>query len=205
MIYDPRCFPFLKSLALALVLLILSACQPKEIRIGPAKSEAPNTLPLTLGPISYFENHCARCHGSGGSFYGDDFARNLKHDSDLYHFVEEMAAGPGGAPLQDVNLEAQVAWHRSLVDKRPFLAWTGWSLFSLQGEITPESTVELHLGKTRIPAQVKGHTWTILLEPGTSNLDILNKGSLVAEKNSQQTLLRLSESAFSHNQPLPDK
>ena len=49
------------------------ACFAEE----PATAPSPATQPLTVGPISYFEDRCARCHGSYGSGYlpGPDYWR----------------------------------------------------------------------------------------------------------------------------------
>ena len=79
------------------------------------------TTPDGFAPLSYFAANCARCHGPNGSFYGDSFART-RDDASLRQIVHDMAFGPAQAPIDDPKLEVLTAYHRSLIDKKPFLS-----------------------------------------------------------------------------------
>ncbi|MBS1271680.1 MAG: hypothetical protein MAGBODY4_00812 [Candidatus Marinimicrobia bacterium] len=58
-------------------------------------AQGPNKIPtLDFQPIEYFNNQCARCHGPGGSFYGEDFARD-KSLQELLTVVEEIRQATG--------------------------------------------------------------------------------------------------------------
>lgn len=149
--------------AATILVLALSACD--RATPLPTPPAPPPTL-AGLRPLTYFEDNCSRCHGPYGSFYGDTFGKKLTPEQ-LHRVVDEMAAGPGNAPLQGAELEAQVAYHRSLIDGKPFLILTeikeenGQHI--LHGEATPDSQVELLINDVPTPAKLEGHRWSIPL------------------------------------------
>ncbi len=179
--------------------LALGACErsgtaptpaPASPRQAPAASVSPQAL--TVGPIAFFQASCARCHGAYGATYGEALAK--LSDADLTRFTEEMVVGPGQAELPPADLEAQVAWHRSLIDQRPFLAITNLSDSSTEGEVTPGSTVEVIAGGQRSAAQVSGHTWTA---PRPS------AGPITIEARLKGRTTTLDASAAAHSHPRP--
>lgn len=106
-----------------------------------------------FAPIAYFQQSCANCHGDYGTAYGAGFGAGLTDDA-LRQFVDEMAAGPGFAPLQEKQLDIQTAYHRSMIDGKPFvIAWREGE--GLRGEVTPGATVSVG----GVPATVEGHVW----------------------------------------------
>lgn len=145
---------------------------------GPADEEVPSPSPETLRPITYFNDKCANCHGNYGSFWGEGFAAELS-DAELHEIVEEMAAGPAQAPLDEAALAVQTAYHRSLVDGRPFIvAWREGETW--RGEVTPKAKVRAGSAE----ADVKGHAWTfdgdvdeltVLLGDATTTLSLDEK------------------------------
>ena len=88
---------------------------------------------LTVGPVSYFEAHCSRCHGPNGSFYDLQQLSKLS-DAKLRKFVVDMAMGAGNAPLRGSDIDAQVAYHRAMIRNKPFLAVTSISGGFVKGE-----------------------------------------------------------------------
>ena len=152
---------------------------------------------LADGPISYFNAKCARCHGPYGSFYGEDFGRKLT-DRQLRKVVADMAAGPAQASLSGQELEAQVAFHRALIARQPFLAWTGMDADSATGEVTPGARV--HATVNGRPTQVKTsrHTWQVRL-PGSNKPVAV---SVSASSGKTSVTLDLGRSAFTHAAPL---
>ncbi len=74
-------------------------------------------------PLAYFAAHCQRCHGPEGSRYPDDLASRT--DAELKDAIREMAEGPGAAPLGEGGLELQLALHRAIRAKEPFLQIAG--------------------------------------------------------------------------------
>lgn len=162
--------------------------------LGPAVSE--------YAPISYFESNCARCHGAYGSFYGEGFGKNLT-DSKLRQVVHDMAAGPGNAPVTEPQLDALTAYHRSMIDGKPFLiinaadeAQDGSR--TLKGETTPESQISLRWEGGTATAAVQDFTWSAKLPV---NID-WSKVEVVARKGEAQTVLNLGESEYSHRESL---
>jgi hypothetical protein len=155
-----------------------------------------------FAPLAYFSSNCARCHGAYGSFYGAEFGRNLT-DAKLRQVVHDMAAGPGNAPLEEAQLDVLVAYHRSLIDKKPFLVVNaataeldGSTL--LRGETSPDSTVTLRWEGGSAPAMVEGDTWRATLPAKAS----INKAEVVAKKNDLETTLEIKDGAYSHRAPL---
>ena len=166
--------------------LLLSACD-RSSSTSPSAPTPPPKL-TDLRPITYFEDNCSRCHGPYGSFYGDTFAQKLS-PAQLHKVVHEMAAGPGNAPIEGPELEAQVAYHRSLADKKPFIVLTEmkeeYGQHILHGEATPESQLDLVIDGTSISAKLEGHRWSAAL-PAPSALSRLR---IRATKNNQETSL----------------
>lgn len=141
------------------------------------KSAAP--LVTNFAPTKYFNENCARCHGENGAFYGDDFGGNLD-DKRLHQIVDEMAQGPGAAPLDEHDLTILTAWHRALRDKKPFVAIIksekAGAQWQLSGEISPDATLTIN-GQA---VEVKGTQWTHCVEAGAVKLRA-QKGDAVTE------------------------
>ena len=135
-----------------------AATQPKVAATQPAGGTA-EQLEFARRPISYFNQSCANCHGDYGSFWGEGFAADLKGGR-LREVVREMAAGPAFAPLEEWALEVQTAYHRSLVDGKPFVTVYVDKSGNLAGEVTPGSTVFLVIDNRQVKAMVAGHTWS---------------------------------------------
>ena len=152
---------------------------------------APELTPIVAGeksggikatafaPLAYFNANCARCHGENGAFYEKDFGHD-KSDASLRAIIDEMAAGPGQAPLSPAELDAVAAWHRALRDKKPFIVIVksekveaGWQL---SGEVSPGATLEIN-GKA---VEVKGANWTFCAPNGPVKLRA-TRGEAVTE------------------------
>lgn len=169
---------------------------------APAKNQAQATpIAHEFEPLSYFASNCARCHGPNGSFYGATFGQKLT-DQQLRDVVKAMADGPGNAPLSDADLAIEVAYHRSLIDKQPFIALTHSERQNaglvLKGEATPDASVKVMVGDKTIEAKTDYQNWTATL-PRNSQLP---KVQIMAVKGGQKTTLDLSKSNYSHRQPM---
>lgn len=132
-----------------------------------------------FAPLAYFNANCARCHGEYGSFYDDNFAHD-RDDASLRAVIDEMAAGPGQAPLTPAELDAVTAWHRALRDKKPFVVIVksekNGDNWQLSGEISPGATLQIN-GKD---VEVKSSQWTYCVAPGAVKLRA-TKGDAVTE------------------------
>ena len=131
-----------------------------DVKSSDAKtSDAAEPQVAKFAALEYFNKNCARCHGTNGSFYGDDFGKGLD-DAHLRDAVDSMAKGPGGAPIDAHDLTVLTAWHRALRDKKPFVSIVkaepkdgGWIL---SGEISPGAQLQIN-GET-VP--VEKANWT---------------------------------------------
>jgi hypothetical protein len=150
--------------------------------------------PLERGPISYFNTACASCHGDYGSFYGERFAADLE-DAELRRIVREMVEGPAQSRLDARDLTSLTAYHRSLADRSPFLAWTGTDGGDLVGEVSPGSAVTVVFEGTSVTATVEGHTWRAPRLDGQGTWKEIR-----AERDERTTVLRRGW-AFSHPPP----
>lgn len=160
------------------------------------RAETTAPVPLNFGPISYFEQNCARCHGPLGSNFGAKFAANLDNER-LFVVVNQMAKGPGNAPLADLALEAEVAFHRALAKKEPFISWAGTASGKLVGEVTPDSQLVFVAAGSETSATLEDERWTVPLVTGAD----LSQAKLRATHNGKTTELLLGENSFSHRKP----
>jgi hypothetical protein len=114
--------------------------------------------PTGFGPLTYFQNNCARCHGDYGSAYGEAFGKHLT-DAQLEKVIDDMAFGPGNAPLQPRELAVQIAYHKAMIAGQPFVTVTkiitDGANAILEGEAPPNTAISV----TGIPATMDGHTW----------------------------------------------
>jgi hypothetical protein len=156
-------------------------------------------LAAAFAAIAYYDAACARCHGPQGSFYGAELGKHLT-DAQLVKVINDMAEGPGAAPLTAAGLAAETAFHRAIIAGTPFLSVTKLDGATIAGEVTPDAAVSLSAGGKAITATVDGSTWQASLPPGTRP-DAL---TLTAEREGKKTTLPLSTgNRFSHSAPLP--
>jgi len=172
------------------------------LQAAPTQGSSPKAAPTEFTPMDYFADNCARCHGPNGSFYGPTFGQKLTDDQ-LRQVVKRMADGPGNAPLDDPKLDIETAYHRSLVDKRPFLVLThiegiGSATATLTGEVTPDAAVKVTMSDKTVEAKVDDHSWTATV---TGDID-WSKTQISAEKEGVKTLLNPAQVAYSHNTPI---
>ena len=159
--------------------------------------------PAPQAPMAYFEESCARCHGSLGSFYGDDFGRKLTPAA-MRTVIKEMVEGPARSSLSDGALDVQTAFHLALARHEPFLAWTSVTSTTLQGEATPEATVtatRLNAADTTLTLHRDQWRWILPLPDGLSPADIELRATIPATSSTTKTtttVLRLADRSFSH-------
>ncbi len=150
--------PFLLSLlAAAGMLWALPVDRPPATQPATQPALSGEQLDFARRPISYFNANCGSCHGNYGSFWGEGFAAELT-DHALRDIVDEMAAGPSQKPLEGLALDVQVAYHRSLVDQKPFVT-AYLEDGQLRGEVTPGSEVVVVAGGREHAATVEKHAW----------------------------------------------
>jgi hypothetical protein len=138
--------------ALVMVAVAVGCSQPPSA--SPA-SGGPRML--AVGPLSYFQAHCARCHGPYGSFFALPFKSST---ADMLNAkIEEMARGPGGSPLDTDGVAAQASFHRSLSRGGVFLSVTGVIDGLIHGEVTVGAEVVVVGPSGPVAAAVEGHRW----------------------------------------------
>jgi mono/diheme cytochrome c family protein len=149
------------------------------------QSQQPATSPATLGvgPITYFEDHCARCHGSYGSGYLPE-SLSRRDDESLRRIIRDMSAGPAQAPLADADVDAQVAYHRSLLARVPFIATTQRTADKLAGEATAGSTLEIDVNGKRTEIPLDGHEWSVSIDVAS-----VRSARIIATRDGKQTVL----------------
>lgn len=152
--------------------------------------------PLKVAPLAYFTDHCQRCHGPEGAYYEDDFAKD-QTDDQLREVLHRMADGPGGAPLVPADLDVQVAFHRALSEKRPFVAWTKAG-DALGGETTADKLTATVAGQP-VDVAVKDGAWTLKLPAGADLKDV----EIRAGTPPNASVLRLKDHPYSVAAPKP--
>jgi hypothetical protein len=176
--------------AMSLTLSALALCQANSSKTAPPATP-------TVPPISYFEDRCARCHGPQGSFYGDDFGRKLSEDA-LQKVVDDMCRVQGDAPLKGLELEAQVAYHRAMIAKEPFLVVTRTKDGELAGEVAEKAVVSVKYRRISVTAEVKATSWKSRVPKGEKPEDAV----ITATLGKRTSVVRLSKESFSHSRPI---
>lgn len=163
------------------------------------QNSSPHTPTLRFDPIGYFNDHCQRCHGPGGSFYGEDFGKS--HTAgELHETVRQMTIGPGQAPLHGDSLNALVAYHRSLIQDSPFVLIATRQPDSLTGFVTAGATVQVITKNAAISGKVQGRQWKVSL-PDSIESGTINHIHAVLEGDT--TTLSLDLFPFSHSETHP--
>jgi hypothetical protein len=171
------------------------AGQPASRGLIPSSSQIPSKPapgPLKVGPIAYFQQNCAHCHGPFGDSYTDHFYTITDFEK-LKVDVKRMADGPGQSPLDSNELTAQVDFHKALIAKGPFLCWSEQDGQILKGEVTKGSTVEAHAGSKSIPVEVKRWHWSLELPVDVKASEVILKAVL----DKKETTLELAAQAWS--------
>lgn len=164
---------------------------PPQIPAEAAKDTAPVAA---FAALDYFDNKCARCHGKYGANYGDSL--KTRDDQSLRAIVHDMAHGPAQAPIEQAQLEVLTAWHRSLIDGKPFVSIVeikrDGETMTLAGEATPDAVVSVIEGEKEIVATRDGHRWTAKISSDLAKLCVRAK---VGEATSE---IAPSQAMFSH-------
>ncbi len=184
------------------MLVVIPSCSVARPGSTPSSTAAPSNRVPAFPAMAYYETNCSRCHGPEGSFYGPTLGKNLT-DTQLIKVVNDMADGPGGAPLKPEALAVETALHRAMVLHVPFVSVTSIDGGKWSGEVMSDSKVTLMAGEEKIVAVVAGAAWTAQLPEATKPTDV----RIVAELDGRTTFLRLSESSYSNRTALapPDK
>ncbi len=135
-------------LLVASIWVLIPACErrsetlvPTVITESPGKP-SPSVAParrLAIGPITYFQQSCARCHGSMGSMYADTMAQ--ADDTKRRAEIVRMVAGPAQSSLGADETESLVELHRAMAKGEPFVVVVGSAADGLQIEATPGAAV----------------------------------------------------------------
>jgi hypothetical protein len=184
-----RVYAFLTLIIAASYFTVQAACDV------PAPNSS-TVIPPTVAPISYFEDRCARCHGPQGSFYGDAFGKNLTEEA-LRKVVYDMCRNQGEMKLEGVDLDAQIAYHRSMISKEPFLVVTHREKGQLAGEASEKAVVTVRFKRSSVRAEVKGTVWRVAVPKGEKPENAVLTAKLVE----RSTTIRLVNEAFSHGKP----
>ncbi len=148
--------------------------------------------PLKRGPLSYYSEHCRRCHGPFGGAYEENFTKGMSAQ-DLTDTIKSMAEGQGGSPLSDANeLAAQVAFHYAIDLKKPFLSWTVLDGRTVSGEVTPKAKVVATLAGADVPVTLSDGIWKVVLPADAS----VRKLVITASVGDVKSTLDLSKSAW---------
>lgn len=128
--------------------------------------EALRPRPVPTPPVRYFDDKCARCHGTVESPDNSAFEHALG-DEELEDVVKRMCDGPAQAPLEGASLRALTALVRARQKGNPFVCWTRIDGRTLGGETVPGTSLSAKVGGQPIAVQASGNQWSLQLPPGT--------------------------------------
>jgi len=119
---------------------------------------------LELAPVRTFAMHCARCHGDGGAMYPRPFRHR---GEDLRRVIEEMMVGPAQLDPTEAEVEAMLAYHRTMRRETPFaVAANAGSVAAgnadaLRGEATAGARVVWRAEGRQGEARREGRRWRV--------------------------------------------
>ncbi|HEX8341376.1 MAG TPA: hypothetical protein VF624_10755 [Tepidisphaeraceae bacterium] len=149
----------------------------------------PATQPaVVVGPITYYNNNCNRCHGQVDAAYPD--SKNPPKGEQLKQVIQEMAEGPAQAPLDEAALAEQVKLHEAIFGGGPYV-WTphllqqSKDLPPVLSETIPGTKLVNRTEKGDVPIVVNGYQFS---RPGV-------RTSIVAERNGKTLLGEISVQA----------
>lgn len=171
----------------SLALLLLPA-------LGAAPPQTKEPTP-PRGPVSVYDQACIRCHGPEGSFYGPTFGKGLT-DAALRRVVVEMKDGKGDIALDDAQIDAQVAYHRAMIRREPFVAVVRATPTLLQGECTENAVITVLADGKPVPVKRNGYRWEAVAK-GARREVVATVGKVVVR-------LDPDREPHSHRTPLPD-
>ena len=166
----------------------------------PAPSQSPSSgaAALAIGPISFFQKSCARCHGSLGMMYAETMASSS--DAKLRADIERMVKGPGQTSLGDAERESLLWFHRAIAKDEPFVVVTSASAEWLEGEATPDTLVRLEVGGSTTDVERTGdYTWRVR-RPAAESAGAV----IIATRNGKSVRCDITAGATSHT-PAPAK
>jgi hypothetical protein len=131
--------------------------------IAAATMPTENFLPVApagFGPIDYFENSCARCHGDYGSNY-IPASLAKRNAASMTTEVAQMAAGPGRGALTPEQTALESAFHMAMAQQKPFVCVTAQNGDTITGEATPGTHFELQSNGVTYPVKpTSDYQWT---------------------------------------------
>lgn len=174
----PETLAILVCVALLVVALLASSRrEPTEPAPELPLEQYAGEIRDTQGPLSYFINNCARCHGPMEDAY-KEFA-TPRHGEALREMIVIMANGPAMAPLDEPSLQQQFDLHMAILERKPYV-WIdpavtdAWAV-----ETMPDAVVTLITAEKRIQAMADGHLYVLPREPGIIEARWLDKTTRV--------------------------
>lgn len=185
----PHLLAILVCGVLIVVAIILSKAPSESAPSAPASEPAlpdASALPLevfsgqvrdTLGPVTYFVDNCARCHGSMETAY-QEFPKP-RHGEELRKMLVVMSNGPALAPLDDAGLQQQYDLHLSILARKPYVWIDPEASDVLAVETMPDAVVTLITPTKRIQAASDLQHYLLPREPGILTVRWMDKTTTV--------------------------
>jgi len=190
-------------IGLAIAAMFNESCHRNQTAPSARKQETPIVAvapapALVVGPITFFQHSCSKCHGPFGAMYADTFATT--GEGKLKADVARMVTGPAQTRLGAAELEALVAFHRSIANDEPFVIVTRMEGSMVEGETTVGARVFVDTPTEHVEAVVDGWKWRAIVGSGASEIA---GGSARAEASGRSVSCVLKSGASSHDAPLP--
>ena len=130
---------------------VVVATQPAAVE----PAETPVAIVKTSGPVTYYINHCARCHGDPETAYPDSKAH--ARNDELKRMIRSMATDTAMVEIDDAEVERQFALHNGIFDNKPY-AWIDPTRKDvIAGETVPGTTIRAGA----VDAKIDNHQFTL--------------------------------------------
>ncbi|MBC7771207.1 MAG: hypothetical protein H7210_01800 [Pyrinomonadaceae bacterium] len=160
-------------------------------------------LPLGIGPVTFFQQSCSKCHGRFGAMYAETLATTT--EKKLQEDIVRMVIGPAQTRLGDAELAALVAFHRSLVKEEPFVIVTRiddstLNQTTIEGEASSGAAVKVLIEGKEIEAVMDEWRWRAVVTPEAGEIA---RGFARVTQGGKTGSCTLKSGASSHDAALP--
>jgi mono/diheme cytochrome c family protein len=184
--------------SLAVLGLLLGANWPaKNENRAEKATTAVAVKPLQQAPVRYYERNCVECHGANGVMHDHSILAAMS-EAQLRGTIREMARFEAEAPLNKKELDVMVAYHRSMIDHKPFVAAVGYINDTLVVETYFRNTLTAKANGKNLPVRKTEKKRYVSL----NGADLEDVTLTLKSREGKTTVLPLSKSVYSHYRPL---
>lgn len=149
--------------------------------------------PAPLRVVETYEKQCSSCHGQEGAMFEPGFEKKYATASSLREMVETM---PGVSAMRSDQVDALLAYVRSISRGEAYLVWTDVRSRVVEGEVAPRaaSVRATARGKPLPLTRPTPNRWRVEIPSGLRMEDV----QITAQIRGKTSTLRLRQGSYTH-------